>query len=60
MPEHEYGSIAYETQTANNPMFPAEAGWISDSASTKIRDHSHIGGCVMLIHPTNLIRQSCA
>ena len=31
---------------------PQEAGWISESASTKPLDHAQDGGCATLIHPT--------
>ena len=30
----------------------ANVGWISDSASTRVHDCAHIGGCAALIHPT--------
>lgn len=30
----------------------ADVGWISDSASTRFRDHALSGGCTALIHPT--------
>ena len=50
MAAHEPGCAVLST-LSTTPAY-ADVGWISDSASTRIRDHALSAGCAALIHPT--------